>query len=97
MSLIRRLLEAHAEGKSKLSFTQYVRHASEDDGPALTYVEISAASESLKFLGNLLIAFAESDESTLHLHPNSAGSGHFASGSNVGIYLAKPSSSGPLS
>jgi len=52
------------------------------------YVLIEGNSESLKFLAELILAQVGSHSAcTLHLHPNGAGSAHFANASTVGIFI----------
>jgi hypothetical protein len=88
------LLDAHADNGKSLT----VRKTSEDrnelndsePAPVEDYVLVEGDSDSIKFLGELLLAFAEADEGcSFHLHPQGAGSAHFGSASEIGIELHK--------
>ena len=88
------LLEAHADKGKRLTVRKVSIDRNEpneaDPAPPQDYVSVEGDSGSLKFLGELLIAFAEGDFGcALDLHPQGAGSAHFTSASDIGIELHK--------
>jgi len=52
-------------------------------------VLIEGDSAALEFLGNLLLALAGSNEHSVQLSPNGAGSARFTRESTLGLYLHK--------
>jgi len=86
-----KLLEMHADQPSKLSlsvFTKKSDSSDEEKSDAQTFVLIKANPESLRFLGEFLIRFAEGDEGrSFFMHPDGPGSSHFSADSRIGIYL----------
>lgn len=69
--------ETYAKKKAKLT----VRLLDDED------VLIEGTSEGLEFLGNLLLAHAESKEDGRHISPRAAGSNFFSPESTKGIYI----------
>ncbi len=59
----------------------------EDGEPAETFVLLEGDKQALSFLGNLILKHLETDVCNLSLSPLGAGSSHFSTDSNVGIYL----------
>jgi hypothetical protein len=90
---MRELLENHANGERGLTIERFVpdrRKTQHDELIEDEFVLIKGSPGSLRFLGELLLRFADSDlESTFGLHPNGAGSAHFSKGTRLGIYFAK--------
>lgn len=94
MSTIKDLLERHAEKGTKLTIRKISVDRSEpnDSAPAPIedYALIEGDSDSLKFLGQFLIAFAEGDFGCSYdLHPKGAGRAHFTGKSDLGIDIHK--------
>jgi hypothetical protein len=93
MNELSRILESHASSKQKLSLEDFVpdrRESSDDELIENRYTRITGSRESLKFLGELLIEFATGDHGcSFDLHPEGAGTVHFASGTKLGIFLVK--------
>jgi hypothetical protein len=94
MKTIRSILKSHADRKSKLTVQTFSADRSEpgeqEQAPLENYVLIEGDNESLRFLGELLIAFAEGDWGCSYdLHPKRAGSAHFSEASTVGLYFHK--------
>jgi hypothetical protein len=88
------LLEAHAHKGNKLTIRKVSIDRNEPNEPdptsAQDYVSVEGDRDSLRFLGELLIAFAEGDFGCgFDLHPHGAGSAHFSDASDIGIELHK--------
>jgi len=88
------LLGTHAGGGKRLTVRKVSIDRNEpnesDPAPPQDYVSVEGDSDSLKFLGELLIAFAEGDFGcAFDLHPQGAGSAHFTGASDIGIELHK--------
>jgi hypothetical protein len=88
------LLEVHADKGKRLTVRKVSIDRNEpnepDPAPPQDYVSVEGDSDSLRFLGELLIAFAEGDFGcNFDLHPQGAGSAHFTTASNIGIELHK--------
>lgn len=94
MNKIRELLEAHADSGRSLTVRRTSIDRNEPDeadpAPIEDYVLLEGSSDSLRFLGELLIAFAEGDFGcSFHIHPQGAGMAHFSADSDIGINLHK--------
>ena len=94
MNRLRQLLEAHADSGSRLTVRRISLDRNEpgeaDPAPIEDSVLLEGSSDSLRFLGELLIAFAEGDFGcSFHLHPRGAGSAHFSGVSDVGLSFHK--------
>jgi hypothetical protein len=93
MSVLREILERHADSGQKLSLEIFVpdrRESVDEEIIEQAYTLIKGSSESLRFLGELLIQFADGDYGcTLDIHPKGAGSAHFSADTELGIYLIK--------
>ena len=88
------LLKAHADNGKRLTVrkTSVDRNELNESEPAPIedYVLVEGDCDSIKFLGELLIAFAEGDKGcSFHLLPQGAGSAHFTGTSDIGIELHK--------
>jgi hypothetical protein len=88
---IREILQHHAESGQKLSLENFVpdrRDFPDEELVVNAYALIKGSSQSLRFLGELLIKFAEgNDGCAFDIHPQGAGSAHFRSETKLGIYL----------
>jgi hypothetical protein len=88
------LLEAHADKCKKLTVRTISVDRNEpnevEPAPIQDYVLLEGDSASLRFLGELLIAFADGDFGcSFGLHPQGAGSAHFSDTSNIGMEVHK--------
>ena len=89
------LLETHAgNGGGRLTVRKISVDRNElnepEPAPIEDYVFVEGDSDSIRFLGELLIAFAEGEQGcSFHLHPQGAGSAHFTAASDIGIELHK--------
>jgi hypothetical protein len=91
MSIMSKLLEDHV-GKLTIRKVSVDRNEPDevDPAPIEEYFQIEGSGESLRFLGELLIAFAEGDFGcSFSIHPRGAGQSHFAHDSEFGIDLHK--------
>ena len=93
MSNLREIMERHAESGQKLSLETFVpdrRDSPDEELVADCYTLIKGSAQSLRFLGELLIQFADGDYGcTFDIHPKGAGAAHFRAGATLGIYLVK--------
>lgn len=94
MNKMRELLESHVANGNKVTLRRISIDRNEPDeadpAPIEDYVFVEGSSDSLRFLGELLIAFAEGDFGcSFHLHPHGAGMAHFSNTSDLGIDLHK--------
>jgi hypothetical protein len=89
------ILEAHAGkgGKLTTKLLDWLPSDDEEDAsPRQKYMLIEGDPSSLRFLGEVLIAFATQDQGdTFFIHPTGPGLTHFDIASSCGIYLAKTS------
>jgi hypothetical protein len=94
MKMLGTILESHAATGKKLT----VRKISVDRNepaevapiPIQDYVVVEGDRDSLRFLGELFIAFADNDLGcSFDLHPQGAGNAHFSDTSDMGIKLHK--------
>lgn len=70
----------------------------DDEGPdAVPTVLIEGERKALKFLASLLIAVADGDETSFQLSPAGAGSFHFDSKAELGVYVHRAASDGSRS
>lgn len=87
MNLVETVLEKHSSSESKLTAKLFM---SEDEQFPLQYVLLEGTPDALRFLADFILAHIESDVGcNWDLHPQGAGSIHFSTRSNVGIYLHK--------
>lgn len=94
MTNLRSMLESHAAKSTKLTvqiFSADRTEPGEDEPtPVEDYVLIEGDDDSLRFLGELLMAFAAGDLGcSFDLHPKGAGSAHFSEASTLGLYFHK--------
>ena len=93
MSTLRAILERHAESGQTLSLEAFVpdrRDSPEEEFIENVYTLIKGSPQALRFLGELLIEFADGDHgSAFDIHPQGAGSVHFSADTKIGIYLVK--------
>lgn len=93
MSTMRELLERHAESGMKLTLEDFVpdrRDSPEEELVENEYTLIKGSAQSLRFLGELLIQFADGKYGySFEMHPDGAGSVHFGAGTKRGIFLVK--------
>ena len=94
MSTMRAILDSHADKGKKLTMRKIFVDRNEPDEtepiPIQDYVLVEGDSDSLRFLGQLLIAFAEGDLGcSFNIHPQGAGNAHFSDASDIGIELHK--------
>ncbi len=86
-------MERHAAGGEKLTLASFVPDRRESPDEELienTYTLIKGSPRSLRFLGELLIQFADGNYGcSFDLHPQGAGSKHFSDETRLGIYLLK--------
>jgi hypothetical protein len=91
MSTVREILKRHAESGQKLSLENFVpdrRDSPDEELAENSYTLIKGSSQSLRFLGELLIQFADGkDGCAFDIHPQGAGSAHFSAETKLGIYL----------
>jgi hypothetical protein len=88
------LLEAHASKLAKLTVRKIAVDRNElndiEPIPIQDYVLVEGDNDSLRFLGELLIAFSDGDFGCrFNLHPQGAGSAHFSDASDMGIDFHK--------
>ncbi len=94
MTNLRSLLEDHAAKGTKLTVQMFSADRSEpgeeEPTPVQDYVLIEGDNDSIRFLGELLVAYATGDLGcSFELHPQGAGSAHFSDSSTLGIYIHK--------
>jgi len=93
MSRMREILDRHSESGQKLTTEAFIpdrRDSPDEELIPQTYVLIKGSSQSLRFLGELLIEFADGDcGCAFDIHPQGAGSAQFSPEATLGIYLLK--------
>ncbi len=94
MDKMRTLLTTHADKNTKLTVRKISVDRNDDAefDPAMIhdYVLVEGDRDSLRFLGELLIAFVESEDGcSFDLHPQGPGCAHFNNASDLGISLHK--------
>ena len=94
MTSLQSILENHAAKRTKLTVKMFSADrgepGEEEPTPVQEYVLIEGDNESIRFLGELLVAYASGDLGcSFDLHPHGAGSAHFAESSTVGLYIHK--------
>jgi len=96
MANLRSMLESHAAKSTKLTVQIFSADRSEpgegEPTPVEDYVLIEGDSDSLRFLGELLTAFAAGHLGcSFDLHPKGAGSAHFSEAATLGLcFRIKP-------
>lgn len=93
MGSVGEIVTAHGDSPSKLTvraFTGKNDDLEDQDLAPQNYMLLEGNVESLRFLAELILAQVSSDSAcTLHLHPNGAGSAHFADASTDGIIIRR--------
>lgn len=94
MKIIGSILESHAVTGKKLTVRKIAVNRNEpgevDPIPIQDYVLVEGDPASLRFLGELFIAFADNDLGcSFDLHPLGAGNTHFSAASELGIEIHK--------
>ena len=81
------ILQKHSASSSKLTVRTFVE---ESEGSAEQFVLLENDAEALRFMAELILAHANSDEGcNRFIHPKGPGSAHFNMESTVGVYLHK--------
>ncbi len=83
---IKQVIEKYADNPSKLT----ARTFTESGEIKETFVLFEGGADALRFLGEAILAFADSDSGcNWDIHPQGAGNIYFDNDSTVGIYLHK--------
>jgi hypothetical protein len=83
---LKEVIEKYAESPSKLTVRTFVEPGEMPE----TYVLFEGDVEALRFLGEAILAFANSDSGcNWDVHPKGAGNFYFGGDSTAGIYLHK--------
>ncbi|MGI8770701.1 MAG: hypothetical protein ACR2JE_04635 [Acidobacteriaceae bacterium] len=83
MSTVNTVFEEHSHSPSKL--TMKLMHPEENELSG--YVLIEGDRVALQFLANLILAQLGETDCGLQIHPKAAGSLHFDSSSDLGLYI----------
>jgi hypothetical protein len=83
---VNRMLSEHGDSGSRLRVRTFST-TPENSEPIETFVMLEGDKAGLAFLARLILAHLETDVCNLSLHPAGAGSLHFTTDSNTGIYL----------
>jgi hypothetical protein len=87
---LKEVIEKYSENPSKITIRTFDEPADEPGDMPETYVLIEGESEALRFLGEAILGFVNSNSGcNWDIHPNGAGNIYFSADSTAGVYLHK--------
>ncbi len=87
---LKKVIEKYADSPLKLTVRTFVEPAEGQEDRPQTFVLFEGEANALRFLGEAIIAFVDSDVGChWDIHPTGAGCAYFDKDSTAGIYLHK--------